>query len=88
MNYRVVKDQLYQIIVTETAKYFQKALSPAGLDLDDLKALELLSKISAFEENIKVPTSDDKPKSQEEIKDLLKLVQGASNDSEPGGSEN
>lgn len=88
MNYRVVKDQLYQIIVTETAKYFQKALSPAGLDLDDLKALELLAKISTFEENIKIPNTDDKPKNKEEIQDLLKLVQGAPNDSEPGGSEN
>lgn len=83
MNYRTVKDQLYQIIVTEIAKYYQKSISPAGLSLEDLKALELLSKISAFEENIKVNLkSDDKPASEEEISDLLSLVRGSKDDKE------
>lgn len=86
MNYQVVKDQLYKIVVTEVAKYYQKSLTPAGLPLEDLKALELLSKICNFEENIKAPAVET-PTSKEEITDLLKLVKGPSNDSKTGGSE-
>jgi hypothetical protein len=87
MNYKNVKHQLYQIIVTEIAKYYQKSISPAGLSLEDLKALELLSKISNFEENIKVPNTETKPKSDKEIKDLLKIVQSSPYDPGTGGSE-
>lgn len=87
MNYRTVKEQLFQIVITEVAKYYQKSISPAGLPLEDLKALELLSKISAFEENIKVGSpADTKPQSPAEIKDLLKLVKGTSDDTGSGDS--
>jgi hypothetical protein len=86
MNYKTVKNQLYNIVVTEVAKYYQKSLSPAGLPLEDLKALELLSKICNFEENIKAPEIEA-PQSKEEVEDLLKLVKRPKNDSKPGRSE-
>lgn len=75
MNYRTVKNQLFQIIIGEVAKYYQKQLTPSGLSLDDLKALELLSKITAFEQEIFVSDSDIAPPSKQELDELLKKVQ-------------
>jgi len=73
VNYSTVKSQINQIIISEVAKYYQRAISPAGLSLEDLKCLEIIAKISEFEQEIKV-SLEDKPASKEEISDLLALV--------------
>ncbi len=78
MNYRTVKNQLFQIIIGEVAKYYQKQLTPAGLSLDDLKALELLSKITAFEQEIFVSDSDITAPTKQELDELLKKVNNES----------
>lgn len=79
MNYSTVKSQINQIIISEVAKYYQRAISPAGLSLEDLKCLEIIAKISEFEQDIKV-SLEDKPASKEEISDLLALVSKAPKD--------
>lgn len=79
MNYSTVKSQINQIIISEVAKYYQRAISPAGLSLEDLKCLEIIAKISEFEQEIKV-SLEDKPTSKEEISDLLALVSKAPKD--------
>jgi hypothetical protein len=76
VNYLTVKSQIHQIIISEVAKYYQKAISPAGLSIEDLKCLEIIAKISQFEQDIKVAIDDVKP-SSEEISDLLALVKQA-----------
>lgn len=78
MNYKTVKSQLYQIIIGEVAKYYQKQLTPAGLSLEDLKALELLSKITAFEQEIFVNDSDQPAPTQQELSELLAKVKNES----------
>lgn len=79
MNYSTVKSQIHQIIISEVAKYYEKAISPAGLSIEDLKCLEIIAKISQFEQDIKVSIDDTKP-SNEEISDLLALVKQAPKD--------
>lgn len=79
MNYSTVKSQINQIIISEVAKYYQRAISPAGLSLEDLKCLEIIAKISEFEQEIKV-SLEDTPASKEEISDLLALVSKAPKD--------
>jgi len=76
LNYSTVKSQIHQIIISEVAKYYEKAISPAGLSIEDLKCLEIIAKISQFEQDIKVSIDDTLP-SQEEISDLLALVKQA-----------
>lgn len=76
MNYSTVKSQIHQIIISEVAKYYEKAISPAGLSIEDLKCLEIIAKISQFEQDIKVSIDDSQP-SKEEISDLLALVKQA-----------
>lgn len=76
MNYSTVKSQIHQIIISEVAKYYEKAISPAGLSIEDLKCLEIIAKISQFEQDIKVSIDDTLP-SKEEISDLLALVKQA-----------
>ena len=61
------------------AKYYQKAISPAGLSIEDLKCLEIIAKISQFEQDIKVSIDENQP-SKEEISDLLALVKQAPKD--------
>lgn len=79
MNYSTVKSQINQIIISEVAKYYQRAISPAGLSLEDLKCLEIIAKISEFEQEIKV-SLEDTPASKEEISNLLALVSKAPKD--------
>jgi hypothetical protein len=79
VNYSTVKSQINQIIISEVAKYYQRAISPAGLSLEDLKCLEIIAKISEFEQEIKV-SLEDTPASKEEISDLLALVSKAPKD--------
>jgi hypothetical protein len=79
LNYSTVKSQINQIIISEVAKYYQRAISPAGLSLEDLKCLEIIAKISEFEQEIKV-SLEDTPASKEEISDLLALVSKAPKD--------
>ena len=79
MNYSTVKSQIHQIIISEVAKYYQKAISPAGLSIEDLKCLEIIAKISQFEQDIKVSIDENQP-SKEEISDLLALVKQAPKD--------
>jgi len=76
LNYSTVKSQIHQIIISEVAKYYEKAISPAGLSIEDLKCLEIIAKISQFEQDIKVSIDDTLP-SKEEISDLLALVKQA-----------
>jgi hypothetical protein len=76
LNYSTVKSQIHQIIISEVAKYYEKAISPAGLSIEDLKCLEIIAKISQFEQDIKVSIDDSQP-SKEEISDLLALVKQA-----------
>ena len=79
MNYSTVKSQIHQIIISEVAKYYEKAISPAGLSIEDLKCLEIIAKISQFEQDIKVSIDENQP-SKEEISDLLALVKQAPKD--------
>lgn len=81
MNYSVAKQQIHQIIITEIAKYFNKSCTPAGLSLEDLKCLEIIAKMSQFEQDIKFNDIDDKSAENTPVEELLRIVrQSQSND--------
>ena len=74
MNYSTVKSQIHQIIISEVAKYYQKAISPAGLSLEDLRCLEIIAKMSQFEQEIRTNTDEEKPPTPDEIANLMSIV--------------
>lgn len=81
MNYATVKQQIHQIIISEVAKYFQKAITPAGLSLEDLKCLEIIAKMSQFEQDIKFSEPDKDLAKDVSVEELLRIVRSApSND--------
>lgn len=77
MNYSTAKQQLHQIVMTEIAKYYQKSISPAGLSLEDLRCLEIIAKMSQFEQDIRTNDETTTPKTKEEIDSLLNLVKSS-----------
>lgn len=80
INYSTVKNQIHQIIISEVAKYFNKAVTPAGLSLEDLRCLEIIAKMSQFEQDIKINNSSEVPPSPDEISNLLKIVKQSNKD--------
>jgi hypothetical protein len=74
VNYSTVKSQIHQIIISEVAKYYQKAISPAGLSLEDLRCLEIIAKMSQFEQEIRTNTDEEKPPTPDEIANLMSIV--------------
>lgn len=74
MNYSTVKSQIHQIIISEVAKYYQKAISPAGLSLEDLRCLEIIAKMSQFEQEIRANSDEEKPPTPDEITNLMNIV--------------
>jgi len=80
MNYRTIKEQVKQIIISEVAKYYQKACTPAGLSLEDLRCLEIIAKMSAFEQDIKFSEPDAVVTESASIDELLKIVRMAQSD--------
>lgn len=80
MNYATVKQQIHQIIISEVAKYYQKAITPAGLSLEDLKCLEIIAKMSEFEQDIKFSESNEAVAKELSVEDLLKVVRTAQPD--------
>ena len=80
MNYKVIKDQIKQIVISEVAKYYQKACTPAGLSLDDLKCLEIIARMSEFEQDIKFAEPDANIAEKVSVDELLKIVRMAQSD--------
>lgn len=81
MNYSNAKSQLHQIVITEIAKYFQKSISPVGLSLEDLKCLEVIARLSEFEQDLKDSAPEKDPTKDKSIDELLAIVKsGQSNE--------
>ena len=83
MNYGTVKSQIKQIVISEVAKFYQKAITPAGLSLEDLKCLEIIARMSEFEQDIRLP-AESNAADVTSIDDLLKFVRTPKPSHDPG----
>jgi len=69
-----LKAKIESILITEITKLYEKAGSPLGLTVDDVKKLEVLVKIKDLEKDDK--SDPVKPEITSDIETLMRIARG------------